>query len=429
MAEIDCQGLNLSLMNQFAQIIFTSIAQAFLELRANKLRTFLSLLGISIGIFCIIGVLTVLDSLENNIHDSMASLGDDVIYINRQPWMPEGEDYKWWEYLQRKPMGQRELDAVTQNAAGVKYAALSSRDNVNVKYLNQEVESVGSYAITNDFDKIQNVDVEAGRYLSGAEIDGGNFSVVIGADLAKALFTGDPLNKQITFLSRKFTVVGVMKKSGRNMAGFNFDNAVIYPYNTAKGLMNLASTDWSNDPMLMVKAGDINVQDMRYQVEGILRVVRKVKPNEKNNFSVNQLSQVSASMDAIFSSINAIGAVIGGFSLIVGAFGIANIMFVTVKERTRIIGLKKAIGARSRSILTEFLIEAITLCIAGGLVGIIIVFLLSLLLTYGADFPVTFSLKNFFIGISISAVVGVLAGFIPARSASKLDPVVAIRSN
>jgi putative ABC transport system permease protein len=416
-------------MGNFAQIIVTSITQAFHELRANKLRTFLSLLGISIGIFCIIGVLTVLDSLENNIQKSMSSLGDDVIYINRQPWMPEGDDYKWWEYLQRKPMSQRELDAVVNNASGVQYAALSSRDNVNVKYIDNEVDDVASFAITNDFDKIQNVEVEKGRYLTSSEIDGGNYSVVIGPELAAALFTGDPLDKQITFLGRKFTVVGVMKKSGRNMAGFNFDNAVVYPFNTAKGLMNLASTAWENDPMLMVKAGNINVQDMRYQVEGILRVVRKVKPNEKNNFSINQLSQVSASMEAIFGSINAIGAVIGGFSLIVGAFGIANIMFVTVKERTRVIGLKKAIGARPRSILTEFLVEAITLCISGGLVGIIIVFLLSLLLTYGADFPVTFSLKNFLIGISISGLVGVLAGFIPARSASKLDPVVAIRSN
>jgi putative ABC transport system permease protein len=416
-------------MGNFAQIIITSITQAFLELRANKLRTFLSLLGISIGIFCIIGVLTVLDSLENNIQTSMSAIGNDVLYINRQPWMPEGDDYKWWEYMQRKPMTQRELKAILRNGAGVKYAAISSRDRVTIKYQDQEVEEVTSNAVTLNFDKIQNVEIEKGRYLAASEIEGGNFTAVIGADLADALFTGDPLDKSISFLGRKFVVVGVMKKSGQNMAGFNFDNAVIYPFNAAKGLVNLASTDWSNDPVIMVKADNIDIEDMRYQIEGILRAVRQVKPNEKNNFSVNQLSQVTARMEAVFSSVNLIGSIIGGFSLVVGAFGIANIMFVTVKERTKVIGLKKAIGARSRSILTEFLVEAVTLCISGGLIGIVIVFLLSLLLTYGADFPVTFSLKNFLIGIGISATVGVLAGFIPARSASRLDPVVAIRSN
>ena len=416
-------------MSNFAQIIVTSVTQAFLELRANKLRTFLSLLGISIGIFCIIGVLTVLDSLESNIQTSMSAIGDDVLYIGRQPWMPEGDDYKWWEYMQRKPMTQRELNAIERNGKGVKYAAISSRDRVTIKYQDQEVEEVSSNAVTLNFDKIQNVEIEKGRYLSASEIEGGNFAAVIGADLADALFTGDPLDKSIAFLGRKFVVVGVMKKSGQNMAGFNFDNAVIYPFNAAKGLVNLASTDWSNDPVIMVKADNIDVEDMRYQIEGILRAVRQVKPNEKNNFSVNQLSQVTERMEAVFSSVNMIGGIIGGFSLVVGAFGIANIMFVTVKERTKMIGLKKAIGARSRSILTEFLVEAVTLCISGGLIGILIVFLLSLLLTYGADFPVTFSMKNFLIGIGISATVGVLAGFIPARSASRLNPVVAIRSN
>jgi putative ABC transport system permease protein len=157
--------------------------------------------------------------------------------------------------------------------------------------------------------------------------------------------------------------------------------------------------------------------------------VRKVKPGQKNDFAMNQLSQISARLDMIFDSINMIGAIIGAFALIVGAFGIANIMFVTVKERTKQIGLKKAIGARSTSILTEFLVEAVTLCISGGLVGIILVLILSLVITHAADFPITLSAKNFSLGIAISAAVGILAGFIPARSASKLDPVVAIRSN
>jgi putative ABC transport system permease protein len=219
-----------------------------------------------------------------------------------------------------------------------------------------------------------------------------------------------------------------MKESGQNMAGFNFDNSIIYSYHTASSLMDVKSLN--HDPTLMIKAeNNVNLDDVRYEVEGVLRRIRKVRPGMSNDFAINQLSQVSERMDMLFASINIIGSVIGGFSLIVGAFGIANIMFVTVKERTKMIGLKKAVGARRRSILLEFLLEAVTLCIAGGLIGIILVLILSLVITYATDFAITLSLKNIFAGISISAIVGVLAGFIPARAASRLDAVVAIRSN
>lgn len=416
-------------MGNTTQIIVTSISQALHELRANKLRTFLSLLGITIGIFCIIGVLTVLDSMEKNLRTSMSALGNDVIYINRKPWMPEAGEYKWWEYLQRRPMTENDLNAIRKNVNGIKYISIVSNDQVKVKYSDQEAEQVTLFAVSQDFDRIQNVEVERGRYLSSAELEGGNNIAVIGTELYKTLFTGDPLNKTISFYGQKFTVVGVLKKAGQNMAGFNFDNAVIYPYNAAKSLTNLASMDWNNDPVILVKASDkTDVNEMKDEVEGALRASRRVKPGDKNNFSINQLSQVSERMDTIFKSVNLIGYIIGGFSLIVGAFGIANIMFVTVKERTKVIGLKKAIGARPRSILTEFLIEAITLCIAGGLAGIIVVLLMSLILTYGVDFTVTLSVKNFFTGIGISATVGILAGYIPARAAARLDPVVAIRS-
>jgi putative ABC transport system permease protein len=232
----------------------------------------------------------------------------------------------------------------------------------------------------------------------------------------------------VSFMGRKFTVVGVMKRSGQNMAGFDFDNCCIYPYYAAAAVIDVRSLNY--DPTLLVKASNNkNLEEVRYEVEGVLRKVRKVKPGQPNDFAVNQLSTVSERLNLVFGTINIVAWVIGGFSLIVGAFGIANIMFVTVRERTRIIGLKKAIGARRASILWEFLLEAIVLCLIGGAIGIIIVLLLSLLLTYGVGFEVTLSVSNFFIGIFVSIFVGVLSGLIPARSASRLDPVVAIRSN
>jgi putative ABC transport system permease protein len=418
-------------MNNITQIIGTSIVQAFLELRANKLRTFLSLLGITIGIFCIIGVLTVLDSLKNNIQKDMASLGSDVLYIDRWPWMDEGGEYKWWEYWRRPSLSPKEAKAIVTQVPEVAVATIClSTHRMTVKYNDVDVSSIEGYAVTDGFDKLQNIDIGNGRYLNSSELDGGANSVVLGYEAYNALFPGsvDPLGKSVTFYGRKFNVVGIMKKSGQNSVGFDFDNSVIFPYYAAANFLEVRSLDY--DPLLAVKAVEgKNLEDIKYEVEGVLRKVRKVRPGEPNNFSINQLSQFSKRIDSMFGLIDMIALIIGGFSLLVGAFGIANIMFVTVKERTKIIGLKKAIGARKSSILWEFLLEAIVLCLIGGFIGILIVLLLSLILTYGVDFHVALSLSNFFIGIFVSIFVGVLSGVIPARSASRLNPVVAIRTN
>lgn len=412
-------------------ILITSVAQAFGELRVNKLRTFLSLLGITIGIFCIIAVLTVIDSLKQNIQSELNTLGSDVLYIGRWPWMDEGGEYKWWEFWRRPSMGIAELRGVNKNVDGVQMATLCLPVNgLTVKHLDEEVSNTTAYAVLQDFDRLQNIEIEYGRYLNQAEIDGGTNAVVIGSKLKTALFPGvsNAVGKSIAFGGKRFLVVGVMKAAGQNMAGFEFDDAIIYSYNMAATMVDVRSLNY--DPFLIIKAEkDRNLTDLKYEIEGLLRKVRKVQPGRASNFAVNQLSQITERVNILFGTINAIGWVIAGFSLLVGGFGIANIMFVTVKERTRIIGLKKAIGARPASILAEFLTEAVTLCLIGGLVGIVAVYVLGLSMAQFAGFPITLSGKNFLIGVSISAFVGVMAGFLPARSAARLDPVVAIRSN
>ncbi len=413
------------------QITTTSIAQAFHELKANKLRTFLSLLGITIGFFCIISVLTVLDSLKANIQKEMSALGSDVLYIGRWPWMDDGGEYKWWEYWRRPGMTPREVRAIETQVPDAATATLFvDTRRITVKHEDMELSSVTGYAVLSYFDKVQSIDVEKGRYLANSELDGGSNSVVLGYSVCQNMFpyNRDPLGKQVSFLGRRFTVVGVMKRVGQNMTGFDYDNSVIFPYYAALPLIDIRSLEY--DPTLAVQAAKgKDLDEVKYEVEGVLRRVRKVKPGQPDNFAMNQLSQVSERLNIIFATIDLVAWIIGGLSLLVGAFGIANIMFVTVKERTKFIGLKKAIGARRSSILLEFLLEAVVLALIGGLVGIVIVVGISLLLSRVFEFDVVLSLANFFIGIFVSIFVGVLAGIIPAMSASRLDPVVAIRTN
>jgi putative ABC transport system permease protein len=414
-----------------SSIISTSITQAVGELRANRLRTTLSLLGIAIGIFCIVAVLAILNSMEAKIRDNMAALGSDVLYINRKPWMPENGEYKWWEYLQRRPMSLRELRAIQRSvpAAGV-VTLCYFKPGVTLKAGDQSLEGVTLYAPMPGLEKVQNVEIGQGRYLGAAELETGSNSAVIGYDVAESLFgSRSALDKTLRLGGRSFSIAGVMRKEGQNMAGFDFDNAVIISYATASSLFDLHSLDWSNDPMLMVKARPgVPADELQDEVTGVMRALRKVRPGEPADFSINRLSEVSKRLTQVFGVVNVIGGVIGLFSLLVGAFGIANIMFVTVRERTKVIGLKKAIGARRSVILTEFLVEAITLSIIGGAIGILLVWLLGLGLTYGADFPVSLSLKNIGFGVGISALVGIIAGLVPAIAASRLNPVVAIRS-
>ena len=334
-----------------------------------------------------------------------------------------------------------DIMALIGNLAIQDSASLSLADNVvvfrnggdlavNVKHRDMEASSISCYAVLSDFEKIQNIEIADGRYLNASELDGGSNTVVIGDEVRKALFQTSisPLGQTISFLGKQFIIVGVLKKSGQNMAGFNFDNCVMFSYYTAASVIDVKALD--NDPLLAVKgAKGRNIDEVKYEVEGVLRRIRKVKPGQGNNFAINQLSEISKTIESLFGTINVIGGGIAILSLIVGSFGIANIMFVTVKERTKIIGLKKAIGARKSSILLEFLVEAIVLCVIGGLTGIVIVLLLSVLSTYVFGFEVILSFYNFFLGIFVSIVVGILSGIIPAWSASRLDPVVAIRSN
>ncbi len=403
-----------------------SLRLTFQELRVNKLRTFLSLIGISFGIFCIIGVLATVKSLELNIQNQLKSLGTNTIYIDKWNYAG-GPDYPWWKYMKRPEPKYQEAGFIRERSLLASHIAFETNSQMNISYEDVALEGVNVTGFTEERNEINPLKIEYGRFLSQSEFSYGSPVGIIGYTNAENLF-GDAsraIGKSVKVKSKQVTIIGVIKKSGLSMIGDNPDMGFYVPYRFLRQIVD----DDNASPKIIVKAKEnVTSAALFDELTGIMRSIRKLSPTEEENFTLNQISALSDQVTSVFSSISLGGWAIGILSLVVGAFGISNIMFVTVKERTPIIGLKKAIGAKKKSILSEFLLEAAMICILGGLMGLILVFLLTLLLSNLMQFPVYISGGILGLAISICIIVGVLSGFIPAYSASRLDPVVAIRS-
>lgn len=413
-------------MRKTLTILSNSFKLTMQELMVNKLRTSLSLIGISFGIFCIIGVLATVNSLEMNIQNQVKSLGSNTIYIDKWNYTG-GNDNPWWTYLNRPVPKFSEVAFIKERSQLASDVAFQINSNINLQYAGYAIENIQLTGITEDENNIQPITIEFGRYISSSEFAYGTPVCMIGFNNAELLF-GNPQNaigKEVKIKGNKVSIVGVLKKMGENMIGQDYDHSVMTSYRFARKIVN----EDRSSPKIKVKGKDnITSQALADELKGIMRSIRKLSPKQDDNFTLNEISALSAQVTSLFGSINIGGWAIGVLSLVVGAFGIANIMFVTVKERTSMIGLKKAIGAKKSSILLEFLLEAAIICILGGLFGIVLVYLLTLVLTNLFDFPVFISTGILSLAISICILIGILSGMIPAYTASRLDPVVAIRS-
>lgn len=413
-------------------ILFNIIQESFRfsiqALFSNKLRTLLSLLGVTIGIFAIISVFAVVDSLERNIRDSVSSFGEDIVFIQKWPWSM-GEDYPWWKYYQRPVPQLKELEALE---ARLEFAEaicfVASSGGKTAKFESNDISDVSIAAVSHGYQNIFGFELSSGRYFSFLESSSGKPVAVIGFNIADALFNGEnPLGKQIKIMGQKVLVVGVFEKTGDSIIGNSDDNNVVIPVRFARNFIRI--NNQSTDPKLLVKAMDGVSNDLLKQdLIRVMRSVRRLPPNVADNFALNEISIISKGIDLLFGVIDLAGIIIGGFSLLVGGFGIANIMFVSVKERTSIIGIQKAVGAKNYFILFQFLFESILLCFVGGGLGLLLVYIGTLIATYSYDFQIILSFKNIISGLLVSVLIGIIAGIIPAISASKLDPVEAIRS-
>jgi putative ABC transport system permease protein len=412
----------------FLRILTESVAQAFQQLRSNRMRTFLSLMGISIGIFCIIGVLSAVDSLEDNVRGSLEKLGNDVVYVKKWPWANTSGD--WWKYIKRPNPDFEDYEVINEKS---KTAQLTSFHVVigfkTIKFNTSSIEGAVLIGSSLEFNDMFGIEYYRGRYFSPSEYHYASNKIVIGYNVAEELFgTIDPIGRTIKMMGRKYEVIGVIEKAGEDLLNpLNFDDCVIVPYTSASRLANLKATQVFDTSVTVKAAKGKSLQQLKDELKGILRAHRRLKPRADDNFSLNELSMISSVFDSFFGILNLIGIVIGLFAMLVGIVSVANIMFVSVKERTNIIGIKKALGAKSKVILLEFLIESVILCVIGGLIGLGLVAGIIRILASVIEFDMYLSFGNMALGVLVSVMVGIVSGVIPALQASRMDPVEAMR--
>ncbi|MEZ4918255.1 MAG: ABC transporter permease [Saprospiraceae bacterium] len=419
-------------MRQFFRILYEGASQAWQQLTANKLRSFLSLLGVTIGIFCIIGVKSAVDSLEANIRGSMEKLGNDVIYLDKFSWAEDpGSNY--WKWMRRPNFTFSEFQTLERRLDHAeKVGFWQFLGAKTVKWNSSSVENAIFLGITQDCNDLFHLEFEdEGRFLSAVEYQNGSNVCIIGSRIAEGLFGEGviPMDKEIIVGGRRLRILGSLKPSGNDiLKPFNFDNCVLVGYNLARRGFNVRGKGQWERTSIAVQAQDgVDIEDFKDEITGVLRTARRIRPKEDSNFALNTLSILSNLFDSVFSTINFAGFIIGIFALIVGMFSVANIMFVSVKERTNIIGIKMALGARRWFILLEILLEAVVLCVAGGIVGLLLIAGGAAILSKAIDFNIFLSFENMLVGVVTSVVVGVLSGMIPARQAANMDPVEAIR--
>jgi putative ABC transport system permease protein len=390
-------------------------------IRANKMRSVLTTLGIIIGIVTVTLMGAAIEGLNRSFLKSISALGADVFYVSRFNWINTTE-MDWLKTRKRRPIQLMEAEALAKQLTLAEAVAPVAEDNETVKYKTRSASSVNIVGTTEDYLLTSGVAVAQGRFISAADAAGGRPVCVIGSEVATNLFHYDsPLGARIKIDDQSFEVIGVLEKQG-TMLGWSLDNRVVMP------LQAFLAYIWNRPNIdIQIKAKQlVELDEVREELRQAMRRVRHLAPNDPDDFSINQQDQLVQMFNKLGGVIATIGLCITGLSLFVGGIGIMNIMFVSVAERTREIGIRKAIGAKQRTILLQFLTEAACICLLGGLIGLGIAWLLTLAVQH--FFPAAMSLTIVATALLVSLATGVVSGFLPAWRAARMDPVDALRS-
>ncbi len=414
-------------------IVLKLVAESFVfawnALRSNLLRTTLSLLGVTIGIFAIITVFTIVDSLERSIKESFSFLGDQVIRVEKWPWLFQ-DDYPWWKYYKRPYPTENEFEFLAENVSQAEALSIFAKVNsVLLQYDNSSTSNVALTGVSYEYNEVFDVPVETGRYFSVQEMGMARNIAIIGYEIKESLFPNiNPIGKEIKIKGLKFTVIGVMEEQGESFVGdASLDKVCLIPYRSFLKLYTSNSQSGIGSTIaLKAMPDDPSASRLEGEVTGLMRSRRGLRPKQEENFAVNRSEAFADMLGNLFNIIGLAGGVIGSFSILVGGFGIANIMFVSVKERTSIIGIQKSLGAKNYFILLQFLFEAVFLSLIGGLAGLVLVYLTTFIPL--GSLVLSLTVRNVVLGIFVSGIIGIISGVLPAITASRLDPVEAIRS-
>ena len=411
----------------YLRLLSESFGFAMNALKNNKLRTLLSLLGVTIGIFSIIAVLAAVDSLDRKITKDLSSLDKNTIYLMKFSFGPS--DIPQWKREQFPNVKYDEytyMKGAMTNTDQMAYQIFTRSESI--KYDSKTVSDVKIIPVSHEFIDIQGLEFEKGRFYNESEANSGATVIVLGNEIAKSLFDDfDPIGKNVRLYGKRFTVIGVIKKEGSGLFGDSNDTAAYIPVNFVRQLYGDNNTSLTNVIIFKPQKG-VDMEAYKGEMSQKLRSYRGLKAGEIDNFFFFFFSGFTDLIDGILGQMNVVGWIISGFSLLVGGFGIANIMFVSVKERTNLIGIQKSLGAKNKFILFQFLFEAIILSVIGGVIGLLLVWIISLILTNVLDFEFVLGMGNVVLGTGLAAAIGLISGILPAITASKLDPVEAIRT-
>lgn len=403
-----------------------SIRIAAAQIRANKMRSALTALGVIIGIVAVTLMGTAIKGIDAGVDRSMAGFGDDILYVSKWPWT-DVED--WWNYRNRKPIRHEYARQINEwiaanPASPLKIAVPTAERFTTILRGEYRVNNIYTMGTTADYARIARSDLKEGRFFTDFEGQVGSNVCVIGFDVADALFPNEsPLDQTIRIKDQNFRVIGVVARQGSFLGLFSWDSMVAMPLTTYRRYYRVGEGG-----EIRVQVDNTRMAEAREELQGLMRRIRGLGPEQRDDFSINEQGTIRQQLDPIKNGIAMAGLFITGLALFVGAIGIMNITYVSVKERTKEIGTRKALGARRRTILLQFLIEAVSICFVGGVTGLGLAAGLSGLVSVVApSFPLVFSTSLVVIGLTVSVLTGIFSGFAPAWAASKLDPVVALR--